>query len=137
MRGFPTALFLALVLGLPPTACESEPPGTQDDGAAEATDDADGGTEADGDAEAETEVVVETDADGGGDADAEDAPEDVADGDADVPPACEPLATDYLPRDAGSATDDWPACISDDNTYHWIGATIGSIARVAATIDRM
>ncbi|MFW5739533.1 MAG: hypothetical protein ACOC1F_04125 [Myxococcota bacterium] len=37
----------------------------------------------------------------------------------------------HSPRDNGSADDDWPACISDDNTYHQIQPNISSIARVA------
>lgn len=45
-------------------------------------------------------------------------------------PPCEPAADDYTPRDAMSSTDTWPACISDDDTFHPIGASIGSIARV-------
>ncbi len=45
---------------------------------------------------------------------------------------CAPLATDYLPRDGGSATDTWAPCISDDNTYHPIEPSVSTIARVAA-----
>jgi hypothetical protein len=45
---------------------------------------------------------------------------------------CQSLATDYLPRVHSSATDSWPACISDDGQYHWIGASISTIARVEA-----
>ncbi len=46
--------------------------------------------------------------------------------------SCTPAATDYQPRDSGSANDSWAACISDDNTYHKIEASISSIARVEA-----
>ncbi|MBI5487762.1 MAG: hypothetical protein HY905_10555 [Deltaproteobacteria bacterium] len=99
--------FVALGCG-----CESDVPESGDDG---------GGDDSSAEADAEAEAAVE---DSAADADADD--------DADVPPPCDPLATDYLPRESGSATDDWPACISDDNTYHWIGTTIGTIARIAS-----
>jgi hypothetical protein len=48
---------------------------------------------------------------------------------------CNPHATDYQPRDAtsnNSATDAWPACISDENTYSPIDPNISTVARVAA-----
>lgn len=41
---------------------------------------------------------------------------------------CQSLSTDYKPN----ASDDWPACISDDDTYHPFDANISSIARVSA-----
>ncbi|MCA9679693.1 MAG: hypothetical protein H6708_34020 [Kofleriaceae bacterium] len=62
-----------------------------------------------------------------------DAGPDAADVDAD--PGCQALASDYTPRDNGSAGDPWPACISDDNAYHPFNASISSIARVAAFED--
>ena len=49
--------------------------------------------------------------------------------------ACQPAASDYRPRDAAannSATDAWPACISDNNTYSPINPNISTVARVAA-----
>jgi hypothetical protein len=49
--------------------------------------------------------------------------------------SCAPAADDYLPRVAMSTTDAWPACISDDNVYHPINPSIGSVARVAAFED--
>lgn len=45
---------------------------------------------------------------------------------------CQPAATDYRPREDGSAGDAWAACISDDNAYHQIEASVSSIARVDA-----
>ncbi len=45
---------------------------------------------------------------------------------------CSPADTDYTPNDNGSADDTWPACISDDNTYHQIEESISSISRVEA-----
>jgi hypothetical protein len=45
---------------------------------------------------------------------------------------CDPPATDYQPRDNGSANDDWDQCISDDNSYHQIEDSVSSIARVEA-----
>lgn len=45
---------------------------------------------------------------------------------------CTPVATDYRPRDPGSASDTWPACISDDDTYHVVEPSIGALGRVAA-----
>lgn len=45
---------------------------------------------------------------------------------------CMPDADDYQPRVNGSADDTWPACISDDNTYHAIESNISTNARVAA-----
>lgn len=44
--------------------------------------------------------------------------------------SCEPGADDYTPRDEGSANDTWPACISDDDTYHQFQPNISSIARI-------
>ena len=42
-------------------------------------------------------------------------------------------ANDYHPRDNMSMNDIWPACISDDNTFHLLGASAPpSAARVAA-----
>jgi hypothetical protein len=49
--------------------------------------------------------------------------------------ACAPLATDYRPRDAMSANDTWPACISDSNVFTPINANISTVARVAAFED--
>jgi hypothetical protein len=49
--------------------------------------------------------------------------------------ACQPAATDYRPRDAQantSATDAWPACITDENVYAPIDPNISTVARVAA-----
>jgi hypothetical protein len=46
--------------------------------------------------------------------------------------ACAPLSTDYQPRAAASAQDAWPACISDDNTYHRLYDSISTVGRVAA-----
>jgi hypothetical protein len=46
--------------------------------------------------------------------------------------ACAAVATDYRPRDNGSANDTWPACISDDNLYHQIQPSVSTIARVTA-----
>jgi hypothetical protein len=43
---------------------------------------------------------------------------------------CTPAQTDYIP--SNSANDSWPACISDDNTYHLVATTPSSIARVEA-----
>jgi len=45
--------------------------------------------------------------------------------------SCEPDDDDYTPRDNGSADDAWPACISDDDSYHQFQPNISSIARVA------
>lgn len=57
-------------------------------------------------------------------------------GDATIPAAddssCTPLATDYQPRDAMSANDSWPACVSDNGTYTLVESTPSSIARVEA-----
>ncbi len=47
-------------------------------------------------------------------------------------PSCAALADDYTPRDAASANDTWPACISDGNTYVKFDENISSLARVAA-----
>ncbi len=46
--------------------------------------------------------------------------------------ACMPLATDYRPRDSASATDSWPACVSDPGTYVPINPSISTVARVAS-----
>lgn len=50
----------------------------------------------------------------------------------DANPECQPLATDYQPRDRNSANDDWPACVSDDDVYVPFDQSISTIARVAA-----
>jgi len=107
------ALLCFAPLAAAPFGCESGVPSTdaQDDGAVE---DDGGGTDADADA----------------DSDVEDESDEATDSEeADVPPPCPPLDTDYQPR---TGLDDWPACISDDDTYHWIGTTIGSIARITS-----
>jgi hypothetical protein len=47
--------------------------------------------------------------------------------------ACAPGSTDYQPRDGTPGANDWPACISDDDTYHLIGSTTpSSVARSQA-----
>ncbi|MCP4679980.1 MAG: hypothetical protein GY854_31705 [Deltaproteobacteria bacterium] len=43
---------------------------------------------------------------------------------------CQPTVGDYLPRENGSADDEWEACISDDNTYHQVEESVSSISRV-------
>lgn len=43
-----------------------------------------------------------------------------------------PSADTYQPRNAGSANDTWPACISDSNTFTPLDPNIGSIARTTA-----
>lgn len=48
---------------------------------------------------------------------------------------CSAAASDYTPQDNAqnnSSSDTWPACISDDNTYHRIQDSTSTIARVAA-----
>ncbi len=42
---------------------------------------------------------------------------------------CSPAADDYQPR---TGVDTWPPCISDDDAYHPLGASISTIARVEA-----
>src|SRR5687767_13677291 len=64
--------------------------------------------------------------DAGTDAGAPDA------GTPDAGPMCMALATDYTPRTMMSATDTWPACVSDDGTYHPFDPRITTIARVMA-----
>lgn len=46
--------------------------------------------------------------------------------------SCQPLATDYMPRENGSKDDTWAACISDNNAYAPFNASVGSNARAAA-----
>jgi len=46
--------------------------------------------------------------------------------------ACTPAATDYQPRNGIPGANAWPACVSDDDTYHLIGGTPSSVARSAA-----
>lgn len=45
--------------------------------------------------------------------------------------SCTAASTDYTPRVAGSSTDTWAACISDDNSYHPFNASISTVARIA------
>jgi hypothetical protein len=56
-----------------------------------------------------------------------------------VPSGCTVPPTDYTPRDPSSAGKRYPACISDDNTYHPFQADVPSNARLAAiqSIGRM
>ncbi len=44
---------------------------------------------------------------------------------------CTAHADDYQPRVNGSADDSWPACISDDNSYHAFQPNISTNARIA------
>jgi hypothetical protein len=49
--------------------------------------------------------------------------------------SCQPAETDYRPGEPevnNTQEDAWPACISDDNTYHQIDPNVSTIARVAA-----
>ncbi len=48
---------------------------------------------------------------------------------ADAGVACMALPSDYVPRARMPAMPMWPTCISDDNTYHPINMSIGSIGR--------
>ncbi len=49
--------------------------------------------------------------------------------------ACGPLASDYQPRDASSANDAWPACVTDTTPYPQVnGGTPGSAARIDAYV---
>ncbi len=45
---------------------------------------------------------------------------------------CQSGADDYRPREASSANDTWPACVSDSNTYTPINPSISTVARVGA-----
>lgn len=45
---------------------------------------------------------------------------------------CQPLTTDYSPRNSASANDSWAACISDDDAYHRIDPNVSTIARIDA-----
>ena len=98
--------------------CEADPPSGRP---------GDGGAETDVAPDVVEDAVVDSPAEVDAEADATDG------GDTpDVPPPCEPLVDDYTPRTAGSSTDSWPACISDDNVYHPLEATIGTSARIAS-----
>lgn len=112
------AVSIAAAIGA--TSCESDAPRSEDAGLDHA--DADAVPDLLGDLPDAIEADPEADAEASPDADADDDGGNV----------CEPATTDYLPRVDGSAGDDWPACVSDDNAYHPIETTIGSIARVAA-----
>jgi hypothetical protein len=46
--------------------------------------------------------------------------------------SCAAMPDDYTPRESGSSTDTWPACISDKNDYVPFDMNISSLARVAA-----
>ncbi|MEN9797857.1 MAG: hypothetical protein RL653_1553 [Pseudomonadota bacterium] len=51
--------------------------------------------------------------------------------------SCTPDATDYQPRDGVPGDDGWPACISDDNTYHLVGSGLPAAAARTAAFDAM
>jgi hypothetical protein len=106
------------------TGCETGRPGGAD--ASEA------GTGMDAGADAMAEAGGE---DAGAMGDAVDAAPD-AEPDAGPAVTCMPLATDYTPRVMMSATDMWPACVSDMGTYARFNTSTSSIARVAA-FERM
>ena len=118
------------------TACDNG----DGDGDADTDVDGDGDTDTDVDGDGDTDTDVDgdgdtdTDVDGDGDADGDGDVDGDADGDADedgdTEPECEPLEDDYLP--ASSDDDVWPACISDDNTYHLVADPPSSAARTAA-----
>ena len=57
-------------------------------------------------------------------------PTDPGAGDA---PSCQPQSDDYLP--ASTATDAWPACISDDGVFHPFDPNVSSNARTAAFVE--
>jgi hypothetical protein len=46
--------------------------------------------------------------------------------------SCAPAPTDYAPRQAASAQDQWAACVSDSNEYVPFNTSISSLARVGA-----
>ena len=106
--------FLALLSAFALAACTDDVPDPTDLGT---TDTGDVGVDAD----ATTDAGVDT-GDAGPDVDTgtPDTEPDVA------PPECEPLASDYSP----GADDEWPECISDDNTYHQFQESISTIGRV-------
>ena len=45
---------------------------------------------------------------------------------------CQRGADDYRPREAGSANDTWPACVSDSNVFMPVNPSISSVARAAS-----
>lgn len=53
-----------------------------------------------------------------------------------IPPidesGCEPLASDYTPRENNSADDEWPECVSDDGPYTLVDNPPSTIARIVA-----
>jgi len=51
--------------------------------------------------------------------------------------ACTPLGTDYQPRDGVPGDDGWPACISDDNTFHLVGPGLPAASSRTAAFDAM
>jgi hypothetical protein len=96
---------------------------------------------ADAPADAPADVTSDVTADVAADVTADvaaDAPADVtADAPADAPaPACMALASDYTPRVMMSATDTWPACVSDPGLYVRFSTSTSSITRTAA-FERM
>ncbi len=51
---------------------------------------------------------------------------------------CVPASADYQPRKGIPAANGWPACVSDDGTYHLVGSsTPSSVARSVAAFDTM
>lgn len=57
-------------------------------------------------------------------------PADPGKGDA---PSCQPRADDYV--SSATATDGWPACVSDDGAFHPFGASVSTNARAAAFVE--
>lgn len=51
--------------------------------------------------------------------------------------SCEPAATDYQPRQMTPGANGWPACISDDNTWHLIGTGLPAAAARSQAFEAM
>lgn len=51
--------------------------------------------------------------------------------------ACTPGANDYRPRLMMTGTNGWPTCISDDNTYHLVGAGMPAASARTAAFEAM
>lgn len=51
--------------------------------------------------------------------------------------ACAPATTDYQPRRGHQAANGWPACVSDDNTWHLVGTDAPASSARSAAYDQM
>ncbi|HEY3450172.1 MAG TPA: hypothetical protein VGK67_27710 [Myxococcales bacterium] len=51
--------------------------------------------------------------------------------------SCTPASTDYQPRQGVAGANGWPACVSDDGTWHLVGTDVPAASARSAAYDQM